>query len=992
MQIRTVFAAQSRRSSLALLAACAGAVSALGSSASGQAPFQVADLVTVATGQPASSNPRFARPLADGTVLFTAADYEGGRQGILFRTDGTTTGTQLVDTSLSIRCALSATSFLDPWSRGAGPVCFYNDLGEIWRTDATSRGTIRLGPQSTEFGTVIAAPQGSPSVVTTANSRVFWLSNSATPRLMFSNGSAIDGATAVVTLPAPYPALTGWNLATLGNRVVFAGVGPSGALEPFGSDGTPIGTARLSDLTGTAIPTNPRWFTVFNSRAYFVAGDGATGVELWSTDGTARGTSRFADLAPGAQGSSPEFLVVSGGLLWFTAETAATGRVFWHTNGIGAPVPVTGLAVPTLHQGLLAPQPYAGGVTFATSASTGGPLFLIGVGGPVRLTPQDGSISHFNVATPPVVVPGPGNSPGTIYFTGQQAAPILGQELFAATAVASSARLVLDISAGVGSSLARPLAPLPGNRLLLAASVGADRELYVSDGTAMGTLLLRDLNQNSASSNPSRVFAGDSPDQIAFTSDSTAYGRELFRTDGTASGTVPLVEVLWGSAGRRRLVYRGDTVWFSAYDGDSSTTRDVFQHVTLTSLGDFVGTVKNVVASQPPITIGDNLIYTANNGGTIWPFNTTAWGVGEAFIAAPLINVEISGPSSPSRYFKYEGEIYFGGDAAPGSDVARRLYRSDGTPLSTEVAWDLGTSVTAAGVPQIVGAVNSRLIVSYGAPADSGIFTYDPASAETTLLAPGYSESQSLSPIDSAVLGGLLYFASGPPEGTDFELVRTDATAQGTIRVADIEPGVSGSAPRGLFTARTAMGDRIFFSAQTSQQGREVWTSDGTQQGTSLLADLFPGIRGSNPANFFELAPGRIIFTADDGLTGTELWETDGTAAGTRQIADINPGTESSWPSSFSIVGGRLWFSAFTRASGRELWSMALDATNACNYDFNQDENVDLTDAQQMAQVFVGLITRGAGWIDGDLNGDENADLTDAQLLAAYVVTGVCGV
>jgi hypothetical protein len=63
-----------------------------------------------------------------------------------------------------------------------------------------------------------------------------------------------------------------------------------------------------------------------------------------------------------------------------------------------------------------------------------------------------------------------------------------------------------------------------------------------------------------------------------------------------------------------------------------------------------------------------------------------------------------------------------------------------------------------------------------------------------------------------------------------------------------------------------------------------------------------------------------------------------------------------------------------------------------CSYDFNQDENVDLLDAQQMAQVFVGSILPESGWLDGDLNGDENADLTDAQLLAAYVVTGICGV
>jgi hypothetical protein len=68
-----------------------------------------------------------------------------------------------------------------------------------------------------------------------------------------------------------------------------------------------------------------------------------------------------------------------------------------------------------------------------------------------------------------------------------------------------------------------------------------------------------------------------------------------------------------------------------------------------------------------------------------------------------------------------------------------------------------------------------------------------------------------------------------------------------------------------------------------------------------------------------------------------------------------------------------------------------VDTRVGCNYDFNQDENVDLTDAQLMAQVFVGLVTPEANWLSGDLNGDENADLTDAQVLAQFVVTGTCG-
>jgi hypothetical protein len=68
----------------------------------------------------------------------------------------------------------------------------------------------------------------------------------------------------------------------------------------------------------------------------------------------------------------------------------------------------------------------------------------------------------------------------------------------------------------------------------------------------------------------------------------------------------------------------------------------------------------------------------------------------------------------------------------------------------------------------------------------------------------------------------------------------------------------------------------------------------------------------------------------------------------------------------------------------------ATQLTLPPEYDYNQDENVDLLDAQQMAQVFVGLLTPEPNWLDGDLNGDENADLTDAQQLAVYVVTGTC--
>jgi hypothetical protein len=88
-------------------------------------------------------------------------------------------------------------------------------------------------------------------------------------------------------------------------------------------------------------------------------------------------------------------------------------------------------------------------------------------------------------------------------------------------------------------------------------------------------------------------------------------------------------------------------------------------------------------------------------------------------------------------------------------------------------------------------------------------------------------------------------------------------------------------------------------------------------------------------------------------------------------------------PNTLQYFGGAVWWDDVTFGQGG-------GGGPTCDYDFNQDENVDLLDAQQMAQVFVGLLTPEANWLDGDLNGDENSDLTDAQILAAFVVSGNC--
>jgi ELWxxDGT repeat protein len=70
---------------------------------------------------------------------------------------------------------------------------------------------------------------------------------------------------------------------------------------------------------------------------------------------------------------------------------------------------------------------------------------------------------------------------------------------------------------------------------------------------------------------------------------------------------------------------------------------------------------------------------------------------------------------------------------------------------------------------------------------------------------------------------------------------------------------------------------------------------------------------------------GKLFFSANDGEHGIEPWVSDGTEEGTEMVADVVGGAGGSTPASITEVGGRVFFVADTPAEGRELWSFELD-------------------------------------------------------------------
>ncbi len=316
------------------------------------------------------------------------------------------------------------------------------------------------------------------------------------------------------------------------------------------------------------------------------------------------------------------------------------------------------------------------------------------------------------------------------------------------------------------------------------------------------------------------------------------------------------------------------------------------------------------------------LLFSGNNGADgyeLWYTDGTA--AGTTMIADINPSVTTTNSSYPWRFGSLGGVVYFQAD-----DGTRgmELWSSDGTAAGTTLVKDIRSGLDGSR-PSYMTPLGGTLYFSAYSDSVRGteLWSSDGTAGGTTLVVdifPGGSPSpNSSNPYWLTVFKNGIYFAAYDAlRGT--ELWSSNGTAAGTTLVKDINPGSAGSQPSYMAT----LDGTLYFSAYSdSVRGYELWSSDGTAPSTTLVVDIFPGGSPSPNSSYpywLTVFKGRIYFTALDALRGNELWATDGTAGGTTFIVDIN-NSGSSNPRYLTVLDNRLYFSADDGVRGNELWS-----------------------------------------------------------------------
>lgn len=869
-------------------------------------------------------------------IDFGATSYFDANDGVIgyepWTTDGTTAGTfQWGDVTEGVAGAIQR----QPVRAGGQTFLTHNALtgaGEIWVAGATRQSVRRIAtPELAALNLSVVGALGDVLIFTGSNP-------AAGVRMLWSSDGTEAGTRSIPSANGDVYSFVDQAL-FVGSRLYFFSNGSGNAFQPWVSDGTPAGTHGLAQIPNAGPNPNgiPRMTRVGNF-ALFAFETTDSGTELWRIDLSNDALSRVADLAPGAASSmqqGEQLRNVNGVAIFSASATGDNNRTTWRTDGTGAGTfQIANAAmledsesaylgasdVPRLMFRVVVGL---GADTWTTDGSIANTALLRngGLGGLQRI----GQRYYFTLGDVDQLWTTDGTAAGTrmlngILTGGARVRDVTGDDTaiyVRSTAlgtgldgsiyrhvVASGATSLITNWTSTTSGLGPSVFSVAQGRLYFDNEDAVNgRELWISDGTPVGTRLLVNLapEQQTQDSVPADFVRFN--DALYFTADDGSNGREVWRSDGTEAGTNLFFDARPGATGSEptALFVALNRLFFFARDG--------------------AGTYR------------------------LWSWDGIARAPQPLVAAAPLLNFPVN-TSCDSTGVVVNGEVLFRA-FAPSGAFPMQLWATNGTSAGTRIVADLGPGIS--GTCERV-AVGNRLYFQ-GTGIGGGLWVSDGSSAALLAdVASGPIASMARNLIER---NGKLYFIAQDTNSLQ-RFWTTDGTLAGTT-VVDVFPGLPSSAygpigtglltfvsenENGVLAARpwttdgtsaTRLSSELrlqagpafvnrgkgYFSAfagNSAPFGLGPAVTDGTVAGTRLLVNLPGGVLVHSFTDF-----DGITFFQTNHFTGQQLWRTDGTAAGTRHVADVGVGL------SRAAANHSLFYVAFAAAAGAELF--AIDNT-----------------------------------------------------------------
>jgi ELWxxDGT repeat protein len=484
---------------------------------------------------------------------------------------------------------------------------------------------------------------------------------------------------------------------------------------------------------------------------------------------------------------------------------------------------------------------------------------------------------------------------------------------------------------------------MPAGSQMYFFAAGDQDGLWVTDGTSNGTQFVKAVAgvKEDLPYIHSRPWSASLSDMVYFRSYDPTYGYELWRTNGMESGTRMVADAVQGKdLPPEDLTVFQNEVYFirNIYQDQYTSSPYLFK----ANQQDQILAVSKGTASKPVILFKNALYFSGR-----YQVGPTDYGIEPMRItdtsSIPALFTDLA-PGSSSSNPKFLGAtdswLYF--SAYVGKNGVE-LWATDGSPQNTFLVANINPQDYGSSYPGSVMNLGSQVFFSANDGVHgSELWRYDEISRQANLVLDINSGASDSAPQLMGTLNNqMLFFAKGS-DGI-YDLWATDGTPDGTSLLKDVDPAVSqfNDVNGYQWLEYAFFHEALYLASYAAESGMELWRSDGTVAGTVPFLDIRPGPDNAMPKSLTACGQ-RLCFSANDGNHGTELWATDGTPEGTQILKDLNTTAPGSDPANFAALGGFVYFTANDDEHGTELWAInEQSASSTLVKNIHPDQLVD---------------------------------------------------